>query len=561
MSSYLPSNQTIRDGLPLFLTSILSTLYIQKKNNKKNDDSLDFVKNLKREVCISCPGKVLIAGGYLVLERPNVGVTVAGTSRFYSTVKFIEDPSLKTEKNNEENKNNKENIFLIKIFSPQFYEEYEYEYNLVTNELKKSQNSKENLFVEKCLKLTFLFINEYYNNKLNASTDLSSSTSKSNQNFINNLLKINQDGYLGIKLQADNDFYSQINKLLKENKPLLSSSLLDIPKFSPCPIENGEIIIAKTGLGSSAALVTSLIGSILQWFGIVRLGYKFNEEDRRIIHNLSQIVHANAQGKIGSGFDVSSAVYGTHVYTRFSPEPFSPCMEENVDSKTLYNIVVNNFIYWDQEIHSFQLPYRISIVLGDVCGGSSSTSMAKKVLEWKKSYPNAELTWKKLGIFNKQISDCFRNLNQMFVEKNELYINGVEELSQILSSEWKYSTVNPVINLFIELRNSFASARQLLKQIGEEANVEIEPENQTHLINATINTVPGVLACGCPGAGGHDAIFSLTLSEIAREGVEELWSKWKENEANKEGILVCPLLLRESNSDKVGIQAEFEMNW
>ncbi|CAN0295089.1 unnamed protein product, partial [Discosporangium mesarthrocarpum] len=37
----------------------------------------------------SAPGKVLVAGGYLVLERPNIGVVLAATSRFHTSVKWI----------------------------------------------------------------------------------------------------------------------------------------------------------------------------------------------------------------------------------------------------------------------------------------------------------------------------------------------------------------------------------------------------------------------------------------------------------------------------------------
>jgi len=32
---------------------------------------------------VSSPGKVLISGGYLVLERPNVGLVVAASARFH----------------------------------------------------------------------------------------------------------------------------------------------------------------------------------------------------------------------------------------------------------------------------------------------------------------------------------------------------------------------------------------------------------------------------------------------------------------------------------------------
>jgi hypothetical protein len=38
---------------------------------------------------VSAPGKALIAGGYLVLEKENIGITVAASSRFYSTVAVL----------------------------------------------------------------------------------------------------------------------------------------------------------------------------------------------------------------------------------------------------------------------------------------------------------------------------------------------------------------------------------------------------------------------------------------------------------------------------------------
>lgn len=43
------------------------------------------------------------------------------------------------------------------------------------------------------------------------------------------------------------------------------------------------------------------------------MGLRPDLEDRRVVHNLAQLVHANAQGKIGSGFDVAAAVYGAIV--------------------------------------------------------------------------------------------------------------------------------------------------------------------------------------------------------------------------------------------------------
>jgi phosphomevalonate kinase len=52
---------------------------------------------------ISAPGKVLLAGGYLVLEQQYSGVVVAASSRFYTAIKDGQD-----------NKN------VIRVKSPQF---------------------------------------------------------------------------------------------------------------------------------------------------------------------------------------------------------------------------------------------------------------------------------------------------------------------------------------------------------------------------------------------------------------------------------------------------------
>jgi phosphomevalonate kinase len=51
----------------------------------------------------------------------------------------------------------------------------------------------------------------------------------------------------------------------------------------------------------------------------------------QIIHNLAQYVHSLAQGKVGSGFDVSAAVWGSQVYRRFSETCLSDVLSKNVE--------------------------------------------------------------------------------------------------------------------------------------------------------------------------------------------------------------------------------------
>lgn len=76
--------------------------------------------------------------------------------------------------------------------------------------------------------------------------------------------------------------------------------------------------VKKTGLGSSAAMTTSLVFAILLHFGAVSES-RDGISGVDLVHNLAQISHCFAQGKIGSGFDISSACYGSHIYNRFSP--------------------------------------------------------------------------------------------------------------------------------------------------------------------------------------------------------------------------------------------------
>jgi phosphomevalonate kinase len=38
-----------------------------------------------------------------------------------------------------------------------------------------------------------------------------------------------------------------------------------------------------------------------------------------------------AQGKVGSGFDVSAAVFGSQVYNRFDPRVIQPLLEGQVN--------------------------------------------------------------------------------------------------------------------------------------------------------------------------------------------------------------------------------------
>lgn len=60
--------------------------------------------------------------------------------------------------------------------------------------------------------------------------------------------------------------------------------------------------------------------------------------------------------------------------------------------------------------------------MGDVCGGSSSTSMAKEVLKWRTTSPVvATEIWTELAATNESIHSQFQVLNRLYNENKVQY--------------------------------------------------------------------------------------------------------------------------------------------
>jgi len=412
---------------------------------------------------------------------------------------------------------------------------------------------------------------------------------------------------LAIKLRADNDFYSPIPHLDDRNLSYLPKNVSSLPPFIPCPItttttneqeDNGGaepaakvVTIHKTGLGSSAALVTSLVAAILSHFQITTLPSSPNNDhpptttntftstttessssqqskSKQMIHNLAQISHSIAQGKIGSGFDVSAAVHGTHVYKRFDPNHIRVLMDDLTSqfltapttmsggdggvgmevrrdvARRLYDCVTGDG--WDATADPLCLPKGVELMMADVCGGSESPSMAKKVLAWKKARTTAlkksnhnEMTdstmknattneeevddddeWKKLEQLNENLRGLFEDAASTMKDVDIANVKSLQrfrldDVSTVVESNDKnhieqYNIVLPTLKA---IRQTIRKARTHLKRMGLAANVPIEPDEQSRLADATMD-LPGVIAAGVPGAGGYDALFVLYIEGV-----------------------------------------------
>jgi phosphomevalonate kinase len=548
------------------------------------------------EVTVSSPGKVLIAGGYLILEKENLGITVAGSSRFYATVRKSPEFSPATGRNG---------LLRMIVRSPQFHERYIFGYDVETDEVCSIEGS--NVFVAKCLQLVFSFLRERQG-------------VSSFRTQLQELLSSAQG--LEIILQADNDFYSQLEYLQQRQWPISAESLRKLPKFLACPVEeDGKVSVAKTGLGSSATLTTSLVAVLLRFFGMIQLAPRHSgsspkkvransstdssagnaglhnsgnssnnlAEDLRIVHNLAQLVHCKAQGKIGSGFDVASAVYGTQVYQRFSPDAFASLLEDNGAHETaserasfakrlVASVLDVDRSLWDQVIQPFRLPSGLTLLLGDVCGGSNSPAMARAVLNWKaQQAEEAKRVWGQLAQANRALLSALQQLLLLEQTNAKAFTEALVVLAthsfvthdNVVSSgdQHNASMYVAVKEALEEVHRSVMKGRSGMRIMGTAAGVEIEPQAQTDLCDATMS-LAGVVAAAVPGAGGNDAIFALVIDTSALglsaqqpyspvDAVESFWAQWGSSTTSptestvavsNRAVVVCPLLLRPSSS-------------
>ncbi|KAK6515344.1 phosphomevalonate kinase [Arthrobotrys conoides] len=401
---------------------------------------------MSKSTAVSAPGKVLLAGGYTVLDPSCRGLVFALSARIHCVATPSNDPSATPGK--------------ITVRSPQFQDAV-WEYQVSTSDedggkavsVVQTNDGDPNPFVLTTLKYTLSYL----------SLPVPPPTT--------------------LTILADNPYYSQPPP--------------PIPRFNslPFPIKSAY----KTGLGSSAALVTSLTSSILLHF----LPTSSPKLPPHIFHNLAQASHCAAQGKVGSGFDVAAATYGSCIYRRFPPEiltaipdpadpTFSNILRETVDKP-----------WTSMESTPITLPSQIGLIMGDVQCGSSTPGMVKTVLSWRKSGgEDAETTWKALN------------------SRNEDLISTIKDI--INSNTQEPSTTTDTI------KQRITAIREMVRELGSKASVEIEPESQTKLLDAAADQVDGVIGGVVPGAGGFDAVcFLYERKEGVEQNLREFLGNWK----------------------------------
>ncbi|KAJ6251146.1 phosphomevalonate kinase [Anaeramoeba flamelloides] len=467
---------------------------------------------------ISCPGKVLITGAYLILESSYRGLVLSLDSRIGVT---IECRDLEKEENQQ---NSNTESCKISVDSPILNFLQNYEYDLSSRKLVVPSNAVPNSFVEKTLEYTIGIVAELYG-----------ITSLKNQ-------------MINIKITTDKAFYFSTSK---------------------------EEKITKTGLGSSAAMTTALCGALLWKFSnlhkpktsnqedlqekekntekntekekekivelesreIENVFMKFGEKKQRyqdIVFRLSLFAHCLAQGKIGSGFDISSAVYGSHCFQRKTQtilekllDLYQSSEETEKSKKHFYKEILNQLLFnpclaentksmkssQNLEDTHFDMPNELELIMANDGMFTKTTGMVRSVLKWKKTDPVSSLKlWNQLGELNEEF----------FLKMKNFQISGLSEIKSL-----------------------FSKIRKLLKQMGENSKAEIEPDSRTIFLDK-LNKMPQIVAAGVSGAGGYDSIFLIYMkSEKNTKAINQVLqdNEFKLLPVNYEnrGILLHPL--------------------
>ena len=292
----------------------------------------------------------------------------------------------------------------------------------------------------------------------------------------------------------------------------------------------------KTGLGSSAALVTAFATAAIAYFVPLSLKDAESKEGQARLHNLAQAAHCAAQGKVGSGFDVAAAVYGSCVYQRFSPHILETLGDDREDgfARRLQCVVEDTSpqVKWDSSMDksAATIPKGMLLVMCDVDCGSETVGMVKSVLGWRKQKPDeAAILWASLQAANEDLASQLRNL-----------ATGPNFPTKDIDN----------------LRKSILTVRSLLRGMSKETGVPIEPPVQTALLDAC-SQLPGVIGGVVPGAGGYDAI--ALLIEDRADAVRDLRSLLAEYQAkapDEDGVRIGRLQLLGVKQDTEGLRIE-----
>ncbi|WP_404457130.1 phosphomevalonate kinase [Oceanobacillus kapialis] len=230
----------------------------------------------------------------------------------------------------------------------------------------------------------------------------------------------------------------------------------------------------KYGLGSSAAVVTSIISAILTKY--------FPTYTKELLFKLAALAHVNVQGN-GSGADIAASAYGGFLqYASFQAGWLKAASKE---AKSLSGLVEGEWEYLS--LQPLRIPNNVYVCVGWTGKPASTAKLVDELMKLKDTDPAAYQTF--LDASEKAVYTFLKGVNE---SNTDLLFEGVK-------------------------RNRAALAR-----VGNQANVAIE----TPLLRTLCDLAEEYGGAGkSSGAGGGDCGIAFMPSKEQADELMEAWEK------------------------------------
>lgn len=416
-------------------------------------------------------GKALISGSYAITEENVPGLCIGLNSSFYAYTQNL--PETKNYENT------------ITIITPQFPDDYNYQY--IYTQIYSELNVPKFIKIENILGDS-KFIDAAVNVVLS---------------YLTGSKKLLLGKSLSIELFEDEQFISYKN-YRSDFKIESKASRGNHYQAFDCRVTE----CAKTGLGSSACQIVSIIGLMVK-----ELSNSIKEISQSVIEILGQIANAIAAKKCGSGFDIGCAVFGSNLFTRISKNDINDCIVQldNCENLEIFAEMVE-LMASKRTIEPFR-----------ICDQTNNKNGLIKSQENKLNVYFVDFGFK--GLSTAEFVSCvFKFWSQNLEEKGKF----VEESKQLtLASKECYQSLFDKDSSQLDhqqiqiLKDVIVKQRRNLRKLGENTKTEIEP-NVIGLLLDCIVKEHEVIVGMIPGAGGWDAQIILTSGGVDKKRVVEI---------------------------------------
>lgn len=278
-------------------------------------------------------------------------------------------------------------------------------------------------------------------------------------------------------LIAQHAIETTLSFLAAKGKPI--SNFFIQTASEDCVVQLADGSTAKVGFGSSAAACVGIVDVILQHHG-----FRTNSNSaRETVFKLGCLAHFNAQGKLGSSFDVAASTFGGMIhYERFDPK----WVEEQAKSgKNLGQIVDTD---WPSLVmEPLAVPQDFQLLIGYTGPDTSTKEMIKKVQACKEE----------------KKTEYWQTINEIKALVSEL-IPGIKKPSHttIVSKLW--------------------DNRRSLQKLAKLSGIELETPKLAEL--ADIAEAHGT-AGKFSGSGGGGLGIAVCFESKTRQKIEKDWQK------------------------------------